>query len=188
MMLDKAIDGVTTAIVVTVKAAVSIVSYGIKVATSPTVKEGTRTTVTTTGAVIIAAIVGVWTLVERTSPTIRKVFRTGILGGWRFFLSQFNRNSANMVRNTRSRLYPLNWIALVGAGIASAVQPLFGIPLLLAVVVIFFQDADNLSFTSFSLDSVGVAGVVGVTTSLIIKLFTLAGALTATWRWLKGKW
>lgn len=92
-----------------------------------------------------------------------------------------------MVRNTRNRVSPFEWVALAISIIVLLLNPVIGVALLLMTVVVFFQDADQLPLSSFSLDSIGVGSIVGVATAVVVHLFILVGAVTATISWVRSQ-
>jgi len=86
-----------------------------------------------------------------------------------------------MIRSTRNQLSLSNgWVAVTISVVVLLIQPVVGVALLLITLVVFFQNADQLSLSSFSVDSAGVGSVVGVGTTLLINLFVLFSAIPAT--------
>jgi hypothetical protein len=120
------------------------------------------------------------------APWLRDIVKTGIIGGWRQFRSHYNRNGANMVRSTRSSLWPLGWVCGTVSVVALFIQPLLGGALVLGTYIVFFQDADSLSLSTFSADSAGVNGHIGIGTSLIVNVFKLIGSARAAKNWVQA--
>lgn len=117
-------------------------------------------------------------------PALRKVVKTGIIGGFRMFRSQFNKNGPNMVRNTRKWLSPLEWISVGAALVISLFAPIVGVTFGVVTYIAFFRDADTLPLTTFSMDSIGIDGVIGIGAAMLVNLFKFIGALRTTFNWL----
>ncbi|RZV05080.1 hypothetical protein BDK88_4319 [Natrinema hispanicum] len=129
---------------------------------------------------IIVILRNIVRFLVRQYPTARNIVRRGIVGGWRYFRSQFNRNRSSMIRSTRNQLSPLEWVAITVSLCVLWANFAAGIAMLLMTIVVFFQDADQLSLSSFGVDSAGVGSIVGVGTTLLINLFVLFSAIPAT--------
>jgi len=149
-------------------------------ATSPQVQHTIKASVSMICRGIVPVLRGIARFLGRQYPTARNIVRRGIIGGWRYFRSQFNRNRSSMIRSTRNQLSPLEWVAVTISVVVLLIQPVVGVALLLITLVVFFQNADQLSLSSFSVDSAGVGSVVGVGTTLLINLFVLFSAIPAT--------
>lgn len=149
-------------------------------ATSPQVQNAVKTGISAICRGTVVLISGIIEFLGRQYPIARNIVRRGIIGGYRYFRGQFNNNRASMIQGTRNRLSPLEWVVVGGSAVMFVVNPVYGFAMLLITIVVFFQNADQLSLSSFGVDSAGVGSIVGVGTTLLINLFVLFSAIPAT--------
>jgi len=169
------------------KVIVAVLAGAWRIATSQQVKNAVRTGVQGAWKGVVFVVIGIASLIGRQYPTLRKAVRTGIIGGWRYFRGVFNRGRSDMMRSTRNLLSPIEWVCTGGSVLVAVFNPVLGIALFVTTYIVFFKDPDRIPLASFSADSAGVNGVIGVGTALLVNLFVLFSAVRATGKWLQSQ-
>lgn len=106
-----------------------------------------------------------------------------VLGAFRLFRRNYNRNGSNSIRHTRGRLSPHSYVVAFVVGLLVLfVHPLLAVPYGATVYVVLFMDADSGDLAATVLGSVG-AGLA----TLLLNLLSLVGALVGAVRWLQSQ-
>jgi hypothetical protein len=110
-------------------------------------------------------------------------FLKKVLGAFRLFRRNYNRNGSNSIRRTRRGLYPYSYVvaAAIGLGVFF-IHPILAIPYTAVVYVVLFMDAD-----SGDLAATGLGALDAGITTLLLNLFNFAGALVSAASWLRSQ-
>jgi len=166
---------------------VAVIVVGWRILTSQQVRNVVHAGMRGAWQAMVVVVVGVASLIGRQYPTARKVVRTGMIGGWRYFRGVFNGGRSDMMRSTRNLLSPIEWVCAGASVLVTVFNPVLGIALFIATYIVFFKDPEWIPLASFSADSAGVNSVIGVGTALVVNLFVLFSAVRATGKWLQSQ-